>query len=116
MDYKKHLVEMAQKAYADRMFAATSGNLSIFDRERGMMYITEYGDPQGDEETLRYMLSYSPYHNVRPGTLYPRLLIQTGENDNNVPPYHGKKFAARLQECHTCAEVRNTKSSPREFR
>ena len=65
--------------------------------DRGMMYITEYGDPQGDEETLRYMLSYSPYHNVRPGTLYPRLLIQTGENDNNVPPYHGKKFAARLQ-------------------
>ena len=43
------------------------------------------------------MLSYSPYHNVKPGTLYPRLLIQTGENDNNVPPYHGKKFAARLQ-------------------
>ena len=65
--------------------------------DRGMMYITEYGDPQGDEETLRYMLSYSPYHNVKPGTLYPRLLIQTGENDNNVPPYHGKKFAARLQ-------------------
>lgn len=65
--------------------------------DRGMMYITEYGDPQENEETLRYMLSYSPYHNIRPGTLYPRLLVQTGENDNNVPPYHGKKFAIRLQ-------------------
>lgn len=65
--------------------------------DRGMMYITEYGDPQGDEETLRYMLSYSPYHNIKPGTLYPRILVQTGENDNNVPPYHGKKFAVRLQ-------------------
>ena len=65
--------------------------------DRGMMYITEYGDPQENEETLRYMLSYSPYHNVRPGTLYPRLLVQTGENDNNVPPYHGKKFAVRMQ-------------------
>lgn len=65
--------------------------------DRGMMYITEYGDPQQDEETLRYMLSYSPYHNIRPGVLYPRLLVQTGENDNNVPPYHGKKFAVRLQ-------------------
>lgn len=65
--------------------------------DRGMMYITEYGDPQENEETLRYMLSYSPYHNIRPGTLYPRMLVQTGENDNNVPPYHGKKFAVRLQ-------------------
>ena len=40
MDYKKHLVEMARKAYADKMFAATSGNLSIYDRESGRMYIT----------------------------------------------------------------------------
>ena len=40
MDYKKHLVEMARKAYADKMFAATSGNLSIYDRENGRMYIT----------------------------------------------------------------------------
>ena len=40
MDYKKHLVEMAKKAYADKMFAATSGNLSIYDRENGRMYIT----------------------------------------------------------------------------
>ena len=40
MDYKKHLVEMAKKAYADKMFAATSGNLYIYDRENGRMYIT----------------------------------------------------------------------------
>lgn len=64
--------------------------------DRGMMYVTEYGDPLENEETLKYMLSYSPYHNIKPGTLYPRLLVQTGENDNNVPPYHGKKFAIRL--------------------
>ena len=42
------------------------------------------------------MQSYLAYHNIKPGTLYPRLLVQTGENDNNVPPYHGK-FAIRLQ-------------------
>ena len=33
------------------------------------------------------------------GVHYPAVYIQTGENDNNVPPYHGKKMAARLQEC-----------------
>lgn len=40
MDIKQHLVDMAKKAYADKMFAATSGNLSIYDRENGRMYIT----------------------------------------------------------------------------
>jgi prolyl oligopeptidase len=64
---------------------------------RGMMYILEYGDPQGSEEMFDYMYSYSPYHNIRPGTVYPWMYVQTGEMDNNVPPYHGKKFAVRLQ-------------------
>ena len=64
--------------------------------DRGPMYITEYGDPRNTAlfETMR---DYSPYHNVEPGRTYPALLVQTGELDNNVPPYHGKKFAARMQ-------------------
>jgi len=40
MNTKQHLVDMAKKAFADKMFAATSGNLSIFDRENNRMYIT----------------------------------------------------------------------------
>lgn len=40
MNVKQHLVDMAKRAYADKMFAATSGNLSIYDRENGRMYIT----------------------------------------------------------------------------
>ena len=65
--------------------------------DRGMMYITEYGDPTGSEDMFEYMLSYSPYHNIKPGTVYPWMYVQTGEMDNNVPPYHGKKFAVRMQ-------------------
>ena len=65
--------------------------------DRGMMYITEYGDPTGSKEMFEYMLSYSPYHNIKPGTVYPWMYVQTGEMDNNVPPYHGKKFAVRMQ-------------------
>lgn len=64
--------------------------------DRGPMYITEYGNPRESREMFRYLLSYSPYHNVKK-TAYPPIYIQTGEMDNNVPPYHGKKFAARLQ-------------------
>lgn len=37
---KKLLLQVTKQAYADKMFAATSGNLSIFDRENGHMYIT----------------------------------------------------------------------------
>lgn len=64
--------------------------------DRGPMYITEYGNPRESKEMFEYLLSYSPYHNVRK-TDYPPTYIQTGELDNNVPPYHGKKFAARMQ-------------------
>lgn len=65
--------------------------------DRGPMYVTEYGDPRTDE-LFAYMKSYSPYHNVREGVRYPAVYVQTGEMDNNVPPYHGKKFAAALQQ------------------
>lgn len=70
----------------------------VFD-DRGPMYITEYGDPH-DSEQFAYFLSYSPFHNVKQ-TAYPPVYIQTGECDNNVPPYHGKKMAARLQQYNT---------------
>lgn len=65
--------------------------------DRGMMYITEYGDPLSSEEMFKYMYSYSPYHNIHTGETYPWIYVQTGEMDNNVPPYHGKKFAVRMQ-------------------
>ena len=68
--------------------------------DRGPMYITEYGDPKRSREEFEYLLSYSPVHNVRE-TEYPPVYIQTGECDNNVPPYHGKSFAATMQEKNT---------------
>lgn len=64
--------------------------------DRGPMYITEYGNPRESKEMFEYLLSYSPYHQVKK-VEYPPVYIQTGELDNNVPPYHGKKFAARMQ-------------------
>lgn len=72
--------------------------------DRGPMYVTEYGDPR-TEEFFDYMKSYSPYHNIREGVKYPFVYVQTGEQDNNVPPYHGKKFAAALQQATTGGPV-----------
>ena len=45
---KAALVRQAQQAFMDRMFAATSGNLSVYDRETGRMYITPGSFPYMD--------------------------------------------------------------------
>ena len=42
---KELLLKVTKQAYADKMFAATSGNLSIYDRETGRMYITPSSYP-----------------------------------------------------------------------
>jgi len=57
----------------------------------------EYGSAE-DPEQFRYILKYSPYHNVVDGTEYPAMLIVGSENDARVDPFHARKFAARLQE------------------
>lgn len=74
--------------------------IHFVEDDRGAMYITEYGDPRASKESFEYFLSYSPVHNVKKVD-YPPTYIQTGECDNNVPPYHGKSFAATMQECNT---------------
>jgi prolyl oligopeptidase len=56
----------------------------------------EYGSA-ADPAAFGWLYAYSPYHNVRPGTAYPPLLLVTGEDDARVDPSHAFKFAALLQ-------------------
>lgn len=42
---KELLIQVTKQAYRDKMFAATSGNLSIYDRASGHMYITPSSYP-----------------------------------------------------------------------
>ncbi len=56
----------------------------------------EYGRPDRVNE-LEAMLSYSPYHNVREGVVYPAVLFTTGDSDDRVLPAHAWKMAARLE-------------------
>jgi oligopeptidase B len=56
----------------------------------------QWGNPE-QKEYFEYMLSYSPYDNVRP-TAYPHLLITTGLNDPRVAYWEPAKFAAKLRE------------------
>lgn len=42
---KELVTKFTKQAYADKLFAGTSGNLSVYDREQGVMYITPTSYP-----------------------------------------------------------------------
>ena len=60
------------------------------------LWIAEYGSAE-DPAEYRWLRAYSPYHNVRPGTRYPPILLTTAEGDSRVDPMHARKMAALLQ-------------------
>ena len=54
-----------------------------------------------EEEGFRWVLPYSPVHNVAPPAegagQYPAFLITTGDHDDRVVPLHSHKLTATLQ-------------------
>jgi oligopeptidase B len=56
----------------------------------------QWGNPE-DRTYFDYMMSYSPYDNLRPAA-YPDVLVTTGLNDPRVAFWEPAKFAARLRE------------------
>ncbi|MDD2423881.1 MAG: prolyl oligopeptidase family serine peptidase [Candidatus Cloacimonetes bacterium] len=56
----------------------------------------EWGDPH-DPAAFAYMLSYSPYDNVRPAKL-PEMLISSGWQDTRVSYWEGLKWAQKLRQ------------------
>ena len=59
-------------------------------------WIPEYGDPDKPDD-FRWILRYSPYHNIRSGVNLPETLVVAGEYDSRVDPLHAKKFVAAVQ-------------------
>jgi prolyl oligopeptidase len=62
-----------------------------------MVSSLDYGDP-ADPVMAEVINSWSPYQSIRDGIAYPALLIDCGANDPRCPPWHGRKFAARVQQ------------------
>jgi oligopeptidase B len=56
----------------------------------------EWGNPN-QKEYYNYMLSYSPYDNVRPVN-YPAILVTTGLHDSQVQYWEPAKWVAKLRE------------------
>ena len=55
----------------------------------------EWGDPN-QEEYFRYMLSYSPYDNLKP-VAYPAMLVKTSLHDSQVMYWEPAKYVALLR-------------------
>ena len=59
----------------------------------------EWGNPN-EAEYFHYMLSYSPYDNLKPGS-YPAMLVKTSLNDSQVMYWEPAKYVAKLRTLKT---------------
>ena len=59
----------------------------------------EWGNPN-DKPYYDYMLSYSPYDNVKAQS-YPNMLVTTGLHDSQVQYFEPMKWVAKLRELKT---------------
>jgi prolyl oligopeptidase len=84
------------------LFAAALPAVGVMDMLRfhkftiGWAWVSDYGSPDKKED-FDVLLKYSPYHNIKPGTNYPAILITTGDHDDRVVPAHSFKYAAAMQ-------------------
>jgi prolyl oligopeptidase len=63
----------------------------------GYSWMEEYGNP--DEPAMRkYLLSYSPLHNLQKNKNYPEVFYLTSTKDDRVHPAHARQMVARLKE------------------
>lgn len=63
----------------------------------------EWGNPN-EKEFYDYMLSYSPYDNLR-ATNYPNMLVITGLHDSQVQYFEPAKWVAKIREIKTDRNV-----------
>lgn len=85
------------------LFGAIVCQVPLLDMQRyhtllaGASWMAEYGDPDKPEEWA-FLQKYSPYHNVKADTKYPRTLFTTSTRDDRVHPGHARKMVAKMKE------------------
>ncbi len=64
----------------------------------------EYGSAS-DPEQFKYLLKYSPLHNVKKGVRHPATLFVASESDDRVSPANARKMTALLQDTAGCNPI-----------
>jgi prolyl oligopeptidase len=91
------------------LFAVALPQVGVLDMMRyhtftaGPLWKDDYGSSD-EAQAAKYLLAYSPLHNLKVGTCYPATLITTADRDDRVVPSHSFKFAAALQAAQGCAK------------
>ena len=68
----------------------------------GWNWASDYGTSADSKEMAKYLLDYSPIHNIKnDGTKYPAIMVTTADHDDRVVPAHSFKYAATLQASNT---------------
>ena len=85
------------------LFGAAVPAVGVMDMLRfheftaGRFWVDDYGSSE-DPEEFEALYAYSPYHNAKPGTEYPAILVTTADTDDRVVPGHSFKYAAAMQQ------------------
>lgn len=64
----------------------------------GASWVTEYGSSEESEEMFKYLLGYSPLHNIKENINYPAMMVTTADHDDRVVPSHSFKYISTIQE------------------
>ena len=90
------------------LFGASIPAVGVMDMLRfqeftaGRFWVDDYGS-SADPEEFKALYAYSPYHNAKPGTDYPAVLVTTADTDDRVVPGHSFKYAAAMQQAQAGA-------------
>jgi len=100
------LLTMAAALQRPDLWRAVVAGAPVTDMARfhlchnGRHWISEYGSPEQTDE-LKWLLRYSPYHNMPEHVAAPAVLIYAPDADDRVAPWHGRKMLAQWQRATT---------------
>ncbi|WP_299805837.1 prolyl oligopeptidase family serine peptidase [uncultured Shewanella sp.] len=84
------------------LYGAVVCQVPLLDMKRynkllaGASWMGEYGDPDIPAQ-WDYIKTFSPYHNLKANTAYPKVFFTTSTRDDRVHPAHARKMVAKME-------------------